>query len=176
MCEVAIPNKEIAFVYKKEILARLQSIIPQSSANSIQEALYFGNVKALQEGIEKLLLQSASYYDTAGELFYHGMMLGITAMMDHRYFVTSNRESGEGRYDLQLMPKVKTLPGILIELKAAKKDEHADLAKLAEAALAQIDEKQYDTDMKTHGIAEILKYGVAFSGKETKVVMRKDSL
>ena len=176
MCEVAIPNKEIAFVYKKEILARLQSIIPQSSANFIQEALYFGNVKALQEGIEKLLLQSASYYDTAGELFYHGMMLGITAMMDHRYFVTSNRESGEGRYDLQLMPKVKTLPGILIELKAAKKDEHADLAKLAEAALAQIDEKQYDTDMKTHGIAEILKYGVAFSGKETKVVMRKDSL
>ena len=89
MCEVALPNKEIAFAYKREIMDRLQGLIPQSTAISVQEALYTGNVPALQASLEKLLVQSASYYDTAGEMFYHGLVLGLTAMMDDRYQVTS---------------------------------------------------------------------------------------
>ena len=170
MCEVALPNKEIAFVYKKEILDRLQKMIPQSTAISIQEALYSGNVTALQAALEKLLVQSASYYDTVGELFYHGLMLGLTAMMDDRYFVTSNREAGEGRYDLQLMPKVPSLPGILIELKAGKDCDEQALKRLAEDALRQIETQKYDTELTTSGVGNVLKYGVAFCGKKVAVL------
>ena len=169
MCEVALPNKEIAFVYKKEILERLQEMIPQSTAISIQEALYSGNVSALQASLEKLLLQSASYYDTVGELFYHGFMLGMTAMMDDRYIVTSNRESGEGRYDLQLMPKAPSLPGILIELKAGKDCNEQELQELAEEALRQIEERKYDAELTRNGVGNVLKYGVAFCGKNVEV-------
>jgi len=170
MCEVALPNKEIAFVYKKEILDRLQKMIPQSTAISIQEALYSGNVTALQAALEKLLVQSASYYDTVGELFYHGLMLGLTAMMDDRYFVTSNREAGEGHYDLQLMPKVPSLPGILIELKAGKDCDEQALKRLAEDALRQIETQKYDTELTTSGVGNVLKYGVAFCGKKVAVL------
>lgn len=171
MCEVALPNKEIAFVYKKEIMDRLQAMLPQSTAISIQEALYAGNVPALQAGLEKLLLQSASYYDTVGELFYHGLMLGLTAIMDDRYLVTSNRESGEGRYDLQLEPRDRTLPGILIELKVGKDRGEAELKALAEDALRQIDERKYDSELRTRGVTSVLKYGVAFCGKTVEIAV-----
>lgn len=173
MCEVALPNKEIAYVYKKEILESLISLIPQSTAISIQEALYTGNITALQKRLETLLLQSASYLDTADEIFYHGLMLGLTAMMDNRYFVTSNREAGAGRYDLQLEPKEKTLPGILIELKSVKDASGDELKELAQMALRQIEEKKYDTDMRARGVEPILKYGVAFSGKSAEIVVER---
>lgn len=101
MCEVAWPNREIAFVYHKEILQKLAYMIPQSTAISIQEALYSNNVQELQKQIQRLLLQSASCYDTAGENFYHGLMLGLCSVMDSCYDISSNGESGEGRYDIQ---------------------------------------------------------------------------
>ena len=101
MCEVALPNREIAFVYNKEILQKLTDIIPQATAISIQEALYSNDAQRLQKEMHKLLLQSASCYDTAGENFYHGFVLGLCAMMDNRYYISSNGESGEGRYDLK---------------------------------------------------------------------------
>ena len=170
MCEVAIPNKEIAFVYKKEILERLREMIPQSTAISVQEALYCGDVASLQASLEKILLQSASYYDTVGELFYHGFMLGMTAMMDDRYIVTSNRESGEGRYDLQLMPRDRSLPGILIELKAGKDCDEQELKGLAEEAVQQIETRKYDTELTMNGVDNILKYGVAFCGKKVAIL------
>lgn len=169
LCKVALPNREIASVYKKEILEKLTGLIPPATAISIQEALYTGNVDNLQMRLETLLLQSASMYDTVGELFYHGLMLGLTAIMDDRYLVTSNRESGEGRYDIQLKPKDSTLPGILIELKAAKNVCGDALKVLAQTALRQIEERKYDTEMRSEGITKILKYGVAFSGKSVEI-------
>ena len=171
MCEVALPNKEIAYVYKKEILEKLDGLIPQSTAISIQEALYTGNADDLQKRLETLLLQSASYYDTAGEMFYHGLMLGLTAMMDDRYLVASNRESGEGRYDLALEPKGTALPGILIELKAERNASAEELKSLAKAALEQIDKRKYDAGLKAKGVKKVLKYGVAFSGKSVEIMV-----
>ena len=171
MCEVALPNREIAYVYKKEILEKLDAMIPQSTAISIQEALYTGNADDLQRRLETLLLQSASYYDTAGELFYHGLLLGLTAMMDNRYLVRSNRESGEGRYDLALEPKDEALPGIVIELKAEKGSSAEELKALAQAALQQIEERKYDAEMKARGVSKVLKYGVAFSGKTVEIAV-----
>ncbi len=170
MCEVALPNKEITCVYNKEILQKLGDVIPQSSAVYIQEAIYSGNSQMLQEQLGKLLLQSASYYDTVGENFYHGLVLGLCAMLDNRYYITSNRESGDGRYDISLVPKKENLPGILIELKAAK--ENADLKRLAEAALEQITQKSYDMDMRIQKVGKIFRYGVAFRGKEVEIMMR----
>ena len=169
MCEVALPNKEIAYVYNKEILQKLNDIIPQSTAISIQEAIYSGNSTALQNLLQKLLLESVSNFDTAHENFYHGLVLGLCVILDNRYEITSNRESGTGRYDIALMPKAEGLPGILIELKAAKDVSAEQLIQLAQDALTQIEEKQYDTIMKSRKIAPIFKYGVAFSGKNVEI-------
>lgn len=171
MCEVALPNKEINFVYNKEILQKLNHIIPQSTAIYIQEAIFAGDAIKLQKHIEKLLIQSVSCYDTAKETFYHGLVLGLCAMLDNRYYITSNRESGTGRYDIALCPKDLKLPGIIIELKAEKDCDETELEKLSKDALKQIEDKKYDTDMKTKGVANILKYGVAFSGKVVKISM-----
>ena len=101
MCEVALPNREIALVYNKEILQRLGNMIPQSTAIAIQEAIFSGDNHRLKTQIQMLLTQSVSSFDTAGENFYHGFMLGLCALMNGA-FATSNRESGDGRYDIQL--------------------------------------------------------------------------
>ncbi len=170
MCEVALPNKEITFVYNKEILGKLNNIIPQATAIAIQEAIYSGNGEILQEQLGKLLIQSVSCYDTVGENFYHGLVLGLCAMLDNRYIITSNRESGEGRYDISLCPKDNKMPGSIIELKAKKDDDEKELKELARAALKQIIDKKYDTEMQTKGIKTIIKYGVAFSGKHVEIV------
>lgn len=169
MCEVALPNREIAFVYNKEILQKLTDMIPQSTAIAIQEALYSNDARRLQKEIQKLLLQSVSCYDTAGENFYHGFVLGLCAIMDNCYDIKSNGESGEGRYDIQLSPKQKEMPGILIELKAVKNASLEKVRQLSKTALAQIDKRKYDRDMSAKGIQTIFKYGVAFSGKKVEI-------
>ena len=169
MCEVALPNKEITFVYNKEILQKLNTIVPQATAISIQEAIYSGDTAALQKNLGTLLMQSVSSYDTVGENFYHGLVLGLCATLDNRFYITSNRESGEGRYDLCLCPKDSKLPGILIELKAAKDYPEDELKELSEKALAQIDSRKYETELTVKGVRNILKYGVAFSGKRVMI-------
>lgn len=92
------------------------------------------------------------------------MMLGLAAGMSSRYFIRSNREAGDGRFDLVLEPKFPSLPGIIFEFKAEKVE--SNLMSAAEKALKQIDEKRYDTELKSRGITEIVKYGIAFSRKE----------
>lgn len=170
MCEVALPNKEISFVYHKEILQQLHKIIPQSAAVSVQEAIFTGDKEKLKEKIQTLLLQSASSFDTAGENFYHGFMLGLCTLLSDT-FVSSNRESGDGRYDIQLKPVKPNLPGILIELKAAKSCTAEQLKKLSEKALQQIVDKKYDTELIACGIDTIYRYGVAFSGKNVEITV-----
>ena len=169
MCEVALPNKEITFVYNKEILQKLNNIVPQATAISIQEAIYSGDTAALQKNLGTLLMQSVSSYDTVGENFYNGLVLGLCATLDNRFYITSNRESGEGRYDICLCPKDGKLPGILIELKAAKDCPEDELKELSEKALAQIDARKYETELTVKGVRNILKYGVAFSGKRVMI-------
>lgn len=168
MCEVALPNKEISYVYDKEILQQLDYMIPQSTAISIQEAIYSGNSEKLKSSIKTLLMQSVSSYDTSGENFYHGFLLGLCAILEGSY-TTSNRESGTGRYDIQLFPKNNRLPGILIELKAEKNATKDSLKKLSETVLNQILDKKYDTEMTAKGVQTIYKYGVAFSGKHVEI-------
>lgn len=168
LCEVALPNNEIAYVYKKEILQHLKTILPLSTTIAIQEALYSGDGEKFKRLLYTLLMQSVSSFDTARESFYHGFILGLCALLGEAY-VTSNRESGNGRYDIQLMPKQANTPGILIELKAAKKATVDKLRNLAATAVCQINEKNYAAEMLSQGVQTIYKYGVAFSGKRVEV-------
>ena len=170
MCEVALPNKEILLVYHKEILQQLDNIIPQPTAISIQEAIFSGDNEKLKDLIQTLLIGSVSAFDVAGENFYHGFMLGLCALLGGS-FVSSNRESGDGRYDIQLKPTKKNLPGILIELKTEKNCTTEQLKKLSEKALKQIIDKKYDTELVAAGVQNIYKYGVAFSGKMVEITV-----
>ena len=175
ICEIAIPNKEIFYVYEKEILSALSDVIPQSSAIAIRQAIIQQDISKIQEQLQKFLLNTISCFDYAHENFYHGLMLGICAIMNHLYRVESNRESGFGRYDIQLRPMDKNLPGIMIELKVIKNDVsenrvEEELEKKAEEALEQIDQKRYITTMKQEGISKFLKIGIAFHKKQVKLV------
>lgn len=168
MCDVAIPNKEIAFVYEKEVLNRTNQ---NSASVSISQAIFSGDAQKLQSLLENFMLQSISSMDGANEAFYHGMMLGLCAVLGNRYRVQSNRESGFGRFDIQLTPLAAGIPGFLFEFKHTN-DEHVDLNDLADSALRQIDEKKYDTELRSAGVSSIIKIGIAFRGKNA-VVKRK---
>ena len=171
LCEVSIPNREIAAVYKSEILAHLLQIgaITRTTANKIAESLYANDYKRMQKAIAEYMDKSISFYDAGAEGFYHGLVLGLIALMDNQYKIKSNRESGEGRYDISLIPRESKYPGIIMELKW-KKNLNADaLGELAEEALVQINDKKYDTEMKEEGICDVLKFGIAFSGKKVSI-------
>ena len=167
-CEVAIPNKEIFHVYEKEILSVLEPDIPQSTSMAIQQAIFSGDAHKLQSLLESYMLQSLSVFDTANEGFYHGMMLGLCAVMSSHYQVRSNRESGLGRFDIALIPCTKTLPGFIYEFKYTN-DEKTDLSVLADDALHQIEDKHYDTELLAAGVTNIIKIGIAFRGKNAIV-------
>ena len=165
--ELALPNKEIRRVYNTEILSWLRGTVDGNVMAGLEKALYLNDGKKLQEFLRKYMITCISCFDGAAEGFYHGMMLGLAAGMSSRYYIRSNRESGEGRFDLVLEPKVHSLPGIIMEFKATKND--AGLSASADEALKQIEDKHYDTDMKDRGIKEIVKYGIAFAGKNVEI-------
>ena len=165
MCDVAIPNKEITFVYEKEVLNRTNQ---NSLAISISQAIFSKDTQKLQALLEDFMVKSISSIDGANEGFYHGMMLGLCAILGNRYKIRSNRESGLGRFDIQLMPLTKGMPGFIFEFKHTK-DEHTDLSALADSALQQIEAKKYDTELHDNGVNSIIRIGIAFSGKSAVV-------
>lgn len=165
MCDVAIPNKEITFVYEKEVLNRTNQ---NSLAISISQAIFSKDTQKLQSLLEDFMVKSISSIDGANEGFYHGMMLGLCAILGNRYKIRSNRESGLGRFDIQLMPLTKGMPGFIFEFKHTK-DEHADLSALADSALQQIEAKKYDTELRDNGVNSIISIGIAFRGKSAVV-------
>lgn len=165
MCDVAIPNKEITFVYEKEVLNRTNQ---NSLAISISQAIFSKDTQKLQALLEDFMVKSISSIDGANESFYHGMMLGLCAILGNRYKIRSNRESGLGRFDIQLMPLAKGMPGFIFEFKHTK-DEHTDLSALADSALQQIEAKKYDTELRDNGVSSIIKIGIAFRGKSAVV-------
>ena len=127
------------------------------------------DIPKLQNKLETFLLKTISFHDATNETFYHGLILGLCAMLDNQYHITSNREAGNGRFDIQMLPLDVKLPGILIELKAGKDCTEGQLDELAETALKQINDRQYHVEMSARGVKEILQYGIAFSGKSACV-------
>ena len=172
LCEVSIPNREIAAVYKSEILSHLLQIgaITRTTANMVAESLYANDIPRMQKAITEYMDKSISFYDAGAEGFYHGLTLGLIALLDNQYKIKSNRESGDGRYDISLIPREKKYPGIIMELKWKTGLEMDELEELSKEALKQIDEKRYDLELKEDGIDNLIKLGIAFSGK--KVVIK----
>jgi len=172
LCEISIPNREIAAVYKSEILSRLIRIgaMTRTTANMVAESLYANDIRRLQKAISEYMDKSISFYDAGAEGFYHGLMLGLITLMDNHYKIKSNREFGDGRYDISLLPRKKKYPGIIMELKWKSGLEKEALEALSQEALSQIDEKRYDLELKEDGIENVIKFGIAFSGK--KVIIK----
>ena len=165
MCDVAIPNKEILYVYEKEVLNRTNQ---NNVSISIHQAIFSKDASKLQSLLEDFMLKSISTMDGANEAFYHGMMLGLCAVLGSQYKVRSNRESGLGRFDIELLPAVKYMPGFIFEFKHTK-DINVDLDSLANSALRQIDDMKYDTELRDFGVEDIVKIGIAFRQKSAVV-------
>ncbi len=169
VCSMVIPNREIKGVFRKEILDNLSASISQSVIRSFQLALRGSSSEELERTLSDYLLTAASYFDTASESFYHGMMFGLLAVMSDDYLITSNRESGEGRFDIILKPRVKTRPGIIMEFKACVSSDDAGMAVEADDAVKQIIGKKYDVGLRAEGVNDIQLYGIAFAGKKAAV-------
>lgn len=165
MCDVAIPNKEILYVYEKEVLNRTNQ---NNVSISIHQAIFSKDTSKLQSLLEDFMLKSISTMDGASEAFYHGMMLGLCAVLGSQFKVRSNRESGLGRFDIELLPMVKGIPGFIFEFKHTK-DINVDLDSLANSALKQIEDMKYDTELKDFGVEDIVKIGIAFRQKSAVV-------
>lgn len=165
MCDVAIPNKEILYVYEKEVLNRTNQ---NNVSISIHQAIFSKDARKLQSLLEDFMLKSISTMDGANEAFYHGMMLGLCAVLGSQYKVRSNRESGLGRFDVELLPMMQGIPGFIFEFKHTK-DINVDLDSLANSALKQIDDMKYDTELKDFGVKNIVKIGIAFRQKSAVV-------
>ena len=166
---LSIPNKELKTVYKKEVIAVISERFHNSFALQIGDALFDRDIEEFGRLLQKFMLQSMSYFD-ASEAFYHGLILGICAIMTSKYKVESNRESGFGRFDVALFPLKTGLPSYIFELKLAKEGENLD--ELAKIGLEQIEKKEYITEFANMNITDIQKIGIAFRGKETAIIQK----
>lgn len=171
VCQLSIPNKELKSIYRKEILALLTKNIGEDIVHDLRQALLHKDAAALKQALRKFLLETISYYDGLKENYYHGLLLGMTVIFAADYYPLSNRESGEGRFDIQLTPKIDNMPGIIIEIKAVRDDSKEQLQALAQEALEQIESKHYDAMLASQGVQSIYKYGIAFCAKKVEIAV-----
>ena len=176
--KLAFPNRELARVFRNDILDPLERTPAVSGdLQRILRALTKGDAEGFRRGIEGFLVSSASYFDTAREDFFHGLLLGLLALGRDYFEIRSNREAGDGRPDIAMRPYPgKPFPGIILELKSPKVEADAPsekiesaLAAAAQEARRQIDEKRYAAEMEAEGIP-VLKYGIGFLGKRVALV------
>ena len=168
-----LPNREIQRVYNTEVLSWVKGTAGANAVTQIEKALYLNDPDRLQAALRSYMMSCISSFDGSTEGFYHGMVLGMVASLSSRYYIRSNRESGEGRFDVQLEPKAKTFPGILMEFKATSASDKEKLPDLAEEALQQIEDRSYKTEMQERGINNIVCYGIAFAGKDALVKLQQ---
>lgn len=175
--ELALTNKEVQIMFRKMIRKWFSNA--GTVYNGFIRALLQDDVKSMNAYMNRVALATFSYFDsgrnpsmeTQPERFYHGFVLGMAVELADRYTITSNRESGFGRYDVMMEPKNKTDNAIIIEFKVRDSGEEAALLDTAKAALKQIEEQQYDVVLKNRGISDerIRTYGFAFEGKKVLI-------
>ena len=146
--------------------------------NDFIKALLINDVKAMNVYMNRVSMEMFSYFDTGKkasqtepERFYHGFVLGLMVELADRYVITSNRESGFGRYDVMLEPRNKAEDAIIVEFKVQDQEEEKELCDTVKAALEQISQKEYEVYLTAKGIPEerIRKYGFAFCGKKVLI-------
>ena len=177
---LSITNFEVLIMLKK--MVRSWFAPSSSNYNEFVKALLIGDVKAMNVYMNRIASAVFSFFDTGKkpsevtepERFYHGFVLGLIVDLENSYQITSNRESGFGRYDVVIEPRGKTDPAIIMEFKIQDQDEK-DLSETVEAALSQIEAKNYASGLTGRGIQpeRIRKYGFAFRGKEILIGERK---
>ncbi len=180
MCDVlytlALTNYEVRQMFRRMVKGWFRGNVKTSYSNFIK-ALLTNDVEAMNEFMNRVAMESFSSFDTAKnaskedapERFYHGFVLGLMVELSGRFRITSNRESGFGRYDIMLIPVDKDRDcAYIIEFKVHKPKKEKDLRETVANARAQIDEKQYETELIAKGFSleQIRKYGFAFKGKE----------
>lgn len=161
-----IPNEEIKSFFRESFIKSYTNGASEEYSYMIED-LFLGKMESFTKRFKKLYFSSVSYYDVAdSEKYYHHFMLGFFLTLGDRYIITSNRESGYGRYDIALEPKDKTNFGMIFEFKIATEDTMETKAK---EALNQINEKRYDVSMRTNGVSKVIKVGMAFSKKDVAI-------
>lgn len=176
--QLALTNLEVKLMFQRMIREWFATVQPDY--NDFVKAMFIGDVDAMNEYMNRVALQTFSYFDTGDrasgaepERFYHGFVLGLLVDLQDRYYVKSNRESGFGRYDVMLEPKH---PGqenaVILEFKVRSTRKEKSLEETAQSALAQIKQRKYREELKTKGIKEeqIKEYGFAFEGKTVLIV------
>ena len=175
--ELALTNKEVQFMFRKMIkkwFTRSGTVY-----NGFIRALLQDDIKSMNAYMNRVALSTFSYFDsgrnpsaeTQPERFYHGFVLGLAVELADRYIITSNRESGFGRYDVVMEPKNRTDNAIVMEFKVRDSREEASLENTADAALKQIRDQRYEAVLENSGISRerIRSYGFAFEGKEVLI-------
>ena len=175
--ELALTNREVYLMFEGMIESWFSGSV--SAYNQFIKALLLCDVKAMNRYMNRVALETFSFFDTGKhaseytepERFYHGFVLGLLVDLKGRYVVSSNRESGFGRYDVILEPLKEGDFAYILEFKVYDPDDEKSLQDTVAAALAQIEEKQYEADLIARGIAaeRIRKYGFAFEGKQVLI-------
>jgi len=166
-----IPNEEVLFIYENTIREWFKEKITFADPSILLNALINKNINLLEEELNKRLMDIISYYDSA-ESLYHGFLLGILSNV-RNFSVKSNRESGTGRSDIFMKDKGIRKRGIIFELKTVKDKDDPD--EVCNTALKQIEEKGYAHDLEEEGYCNIIKYAIAFRGKECLIKAEIDS-
>ena len=165
-----IPNKEIRKYFGNMFLNRFFGT--EVKTNILIKALEGGDIKKFEETLGEIMINMLSHFDLDKEMekIYQVFMIGLVGFLMGKYEIISNDESGYGRYDLAMIPIKSNEKAYLMEFKISKTKK--GMEESAEKALKQIDEKKYDTKLRARGIKNILKIGIAFYGKEVKVVFK----
>ena len=165
-----IPNKEIRKYFGNMFLNRFFGT--EVKTNTLIKALENGDIKKFEKTLGEIMINMLSHFDLDKEMekIYQVFMIGLVGFLMGKYEIISNDESGYGRYDLAMIPIKSNEKAYLMEFKISKTKK--GMEERAQKALKQIDEKKYDTKLKARGIKNILKIGVAFYGKEVKVVFK----
>lgn len=172
---LSLTNKEVRIMFGK--MMRDWFYNGSHAYNFFVKALLAGDLDAMNEYMNRVVFSTFSYFDTGSghlqepERFYHGFVLGLIVGLSGRYAITSNRESGFGRYDVMLEPKNSEDDAIILEFKVHRPRKEKDLEETVRNALAQIEEKQYAALLQGKGYAtdRIRKYGFAFEGKRVLI-------